>query len=222
MLDDEENDDLAAGSGLAAMSPQDAIAVYHRKNAEFEAAQKRLQDLWSRTAQQISARRAGPSMAEQMFALSAALTSPTRSKGYAGFLQNVMPVMGQFASARRQDEEARQELLSKYGFKSAEMDLDAANRGLQSASRAYAAAMKPPPKARRGLDPLGRGVVDLETAAITPFGAGDLPQPRSAAERDALPPGTEYLAPDGSRKRKAGGPTQGASGNFPSGNPLDP
>ena len=42
----------------------------------------------------------------------------------------------------------------------------------------------------------------------------NLPRPQSAAERDALPPGAEYIAPDGSIMRKGGGGAPPASG-FP-------
>lgn len=45
-------------------------------------------------------------------------------------------------------------------------------------------------------------------------GGDGLPRPSSAAERDALPPGTRYIAPDGSVKIK-GGPSRSGSGGFP-------
>lgn len=44
--------------------------------------------------------------------------------------------------------------------------------------------------------------------------ASNLPAPQSKAELDALPPGAEYIAPDGSVRKKAGGPTPQASGTF--------
>jgi hypothetical protein len=43
--------------------------------------------------------------------------------------------------------------------------------------------------------------------------SGQLPRPQSAAERDALPPGSRYIAPDGSIKIK-GGAGSNASGGF--------
>ena len=46
-----------------------------------------------------------------------------------------------------------------------------------------------------------------------PAGQQDLPRPQSAAERDQLPPGTKYIAPDGSLKI-TGGSAPGRS-NFP-------
>lgn len=39
-------------------------------------------------------------------------------------------------------------------------------------------------------------------AASAPQAGGDLPRPRTPAERDALPPGTVYIAPDGSRRTR--------------------
>jgi hypothetical protein len=49
--------------------------------------------------------------------------------------------------------------------------------------------------------------------AGNPAGQQDLPRPQSAAERDQLPPGTKYIAPDGSLKI-TGGSAPGRS-NFP-------
>jgi hypothetical protein len=40
-------------------------------------------------------------------------------------------------------------------------------------------------------------------------------RPASKADYDALPPGAEFIAPDGTHRYKPGGPTQPASGNFP-------
>ncbi len=44
--------------------------------------------------------------------------------------------------------------------------------------------------------------------------AASLPQPKSKADYDALPPGTEYIGPDGKPRVKAGGTGGNASGSF--------
>lgn len=53
-------------------------------------------------------------------------------------------------------------------------------------------------------------------ATGAPAAGGNLARPQSKAELDALAPGTEYEAPDGSRRRKGGGAVTGPGG-FPSG-----
>jgi hypothetical protein len=58
-------------------------------------------------AEQLKAKRYGPSRAEQLFALSAAFASPTATRGFGGVMGNVMPVFQQFEKAKRDAEEAR-------------------------------------------------------------------------------------------------------------------
>jgi hypothetical protein len=53
-------------------------------------------------------------------------------------------------------------------------------------------------------------------SALTGGAGGDAPrQVHSEEEFNALPPGTPFIAPDGSHRVKPGGPTQPASGTFP-------
>lgn len=44
---------------------------------------------------------------------------------------------------------------------------------------------------------------------------GSLPSPKSKADFDALPPGTQFKAPDGTIRTKPGGASSNASGGFP-------
>lgn len=56
-------------------------------------------------------------------------------------------------------------------------------------------------------------------------GASEPVQVTSVEDARKLPPGTEFIDPNGVRRVVPGGPTQSASGGFrniPSGNPLDP
>ncbi len=46
-------------------------------------------------------------------------------------------------------------------------------------------------------------------------GAGQMPRITTPEEADALPPGSRFIAPDGSVRTKPGGPTPPASGGFP-------
>jgi hypothetical protein len=61
------------------------------------------------------------------------------------------------------------------------------------------------------------GVGLFPSPVQTPFGNNtpqNLPRPASAAERDALPEGAQYIAPDGSIMQKGGGGGQSAASGF--------
>ena len=68
--------------------------------------------------------------------------------------------------------------------------------------------------------PSGRKFVGRESEYFRRFGGGapspTVPSPRTKEEYDALPPGTEFIAPDGSRRQKPGGQTGAptSSGGF--------
>jgi hypothetical protein len=55
----------------------------------------------------------GPSLSEQLFAMSQAFLSPTSMPGFKGTLANISPVFGQIAKAQRTSEEQRAEALMK-------------------------------------------------------------------------------------------------------------
>jgi hypothetical protein len=55
----------------------------------------------------------GPSLSEQLFAMSQAFLSPTSMPGFKGTLANINPVFGQIAKAQRTSEEQRAEALMK-------------------------------------------------------------------------------------------------------------
>lgn len=68
---------------------------------------------YDRLAEQIKNRRYGPSESEKLFALSAALFSPTRVRGLSGTMGNVMPVLQKFGELRRTGEEERTQALQE-------------------------------------------------------------------------------------------------------------
>lgn len=68
---------------------------------------------YDQLAEQIKNRRYGPSESEKLFALSAALFSPTRVRGLSGTMGNVMPVLQKFGELRRTGEEERTQALQE-------------------------------------------------------------------------------------------------------------
>lgn len=170
-----------------------------------------------RATQMLEQRKFGPSMAERLFQLSAAFATPTRTRGLAGMLGNISPVLAQQAGASRQGAEQKEDLLrqlrDRYALSSIESE-GAGYRDQLQALKAAASLAPKPTKPRLGLDPLGRGVVNLDDASITAFGEGRVAQPTSKAEYDALPPGAKYVAPDGSQRTKGGQTGSAPSGGF--------
>ena len=85
------------------------------------------------------------------------------------------------------------------------------------------ATLEKPQKRRTGFNPITGLIQDLDTGEVVagPDGPGagmaDLPRASSPEQVAALPPGASFIAPDGSIRRKPGGPTQSASGGFPDG-----
>jgi len=72
------------------------------------------------------------------------------------------------------------------------------------------------PVSGMGLYPVtpGSPFPDFGNGGAAPAAQVNLPRPTSAAERDALPEGSQYIAPDGSVMQKGGGGSAPASG-FP-------
>jgi hypothetical protein len=127
-----------------------------------------------------AARFGAPSRAEQMFAMSRAFLSPKPYRGIAGTLSNIVPVLGDAATAQRTAEERRSEALAKlqqgYADNSAELDLDALEterKGYADLMRVYGPLAKAP-KRRTGFSPTTGRLHDMDTGteiAPPPSGA---------------------------------------------------
>ena len=73
---------------------------------------------YNAATEELKKRRFGPSQAEQLFALAAAIGKPTYDRSFGSIMANVAPAMGQIAQARRTADEERsaaaQALREKY------------------------------------------------------------------------------------------------------------
>ena len=72
----------------------------------------RIQLLQNATAA-LETRQFGPSTADKLYAISAALLSPTRHRGFAGMMSNLVPAMQQISSATRQGAQAKTDALQQ-------------------------------------------------------------------------------------------------------------
>jgi hypothetical protein len=80
--------------------------------------------MWDKIRTELEGRRAGPSASERLYALGAALSQPTKYRGFGGMIANVAPVMAEQQKARRDAEEAKRDLLLKYGMETGKLGLE--------------------------------------------------------------------------------------------------
>ena len=70
--------------------------------------------LYEKYGKELEARRAGPTSAERLYEIGAALLSPTKSQGFGGTVSNLAPVMAAQRKAMREAEDAKSAMLTKY------------------------------------------------------------------------------------------------------------
>lgn len=216
MDEDEDKTDDFTGA------PQDLLSqlsvAYGGMGKAQQAQRQARQQLLQQATEELKQRRYGPSLAEQLFALSGAFATPTRG-GFGGVMSNVMPVLGQMAAARREGQQTREDKLMalqrQYMMDEAGADVDAAKN--QIAALRVAAQMSKQPKARTGFNPVSGRLYNLDTGQEVPLGeAGDnIPTVATPEEAKRLPPGSKFKTPDGRIMQVPGGPTGSApSGGF--------
>ncbi|MDI9410171.1 MAG: hypothetical protein QM519_01395 [Bacteroidia bacterium] len=98
----EQGDEMA----LDYQNPADVARAIQRSSLEQKA-------YYDSLAEQLKAKRYGPTASERLFALSAAFAAPTSTRGFGGVMSNVMPVFQQFEKSKREAEEARAEDMQK-------------------------------------------------------------------------------------------------------------
>lgn len=116
-LPDGDDDDIDL-RGL----PPELSGLYGANEASRAARAKELETkfyaprraLYEKYGQELAARRAGPTSAERLYEIGAALMSPTKTPGFGGMIANVAPVMAGQRKAMREAEDAKSTLLTKY------------------------------------------------------------------------------------------------------------
>ena len=114
---DEEYEDEETLGGLTAAEQGDEMALDYQNPADVARAIQRSsleqKAYYDALAEQLKAKRYGPTASERLFALSAAFAAPTSTRGFGGMMGNVMPVFQQFEKSKREAEEARAEDMQK-------------------------------------------------------------------------------------------------------------
>lgn len=208
MDEDEDKTDDFTGA------PQDILSqlsvAYGNMSKSQEAQRQTRRQILQQGIEALKQRRYGPSLAEQMFALSGAFATPTRG-GFGGVMSNVMPVLGQMAAARREGQQTREDKLlalqRQYALDESGADVEAAKN--QIAALRVAAQMSKQPKMRSAIDGTTGLVKNLDTGELV------LPVVQNEADLKRLRPGDYFRGPDGTIGQVPGGPTGSApSGGF--------
>ena len=122
-MDDEEEtgtEDAMGGLDLAALDfsntdrtklPGLLNTLYQHNLAAQQRADQSAKQLYEEGRKRIMEKYAGPSQAEQLFALSRAMLAPRKAPGFGGFMGNVMGAFGNMETAQRQAEQEREERL---------------------------------------------------------------------------------------------------------------
>lgn len=142
------------------------------------------QAFYDRIAKQLEERR-GPSTAEQLFQLSAALAAPTTVRGFSGVLNNVMPVLQKQAQAQREGATSREDALTALQLQQMQ-----AAQGLTGQEVAYRTAVAKLAGANQNKIQLGADSALHEVPK-------DAYRPTNAAEFARVPLGAYYVVPGG-------------------------
>lgn len=121
--DEGDDDETATGGALGGMqtgAPNDMrssglaslSALRKQGDATYDQLARNLRSMYEQSAEVLRQRRYGPTKAEQLFAVSAALAQPTRYKGFAATMGNLTPVLAQLAEAKRTGNFERAKALS--------------------------------------------------------------------------------------------------------------
>jgi hypothetical protein len=113
---------------------------------KFEELARQQRARYDAQAKAIEEKRYGPSFSERMYQLSAALASPTSTRGFGGVMGNVMPVLQAQQKAQREGELSRREALEKLDADRLAQEMGLAKQGVTTATalaRINATANKP-------------------------------------------------------------------------------
>jgi len=189
-MNDAEDDEDETPLSLPGFSVKDAEGQYGAALGSYRSASADLAALYKQAEQELRDRRSTPwTSPENLLALSAAFFQPTRQRGFAGMMSNVMPTLQGIAAQREADQRKKDEMLRTYGFKTAEARLGSAETEAKMAERRYAAAVKAgqPPKTHVSVNPLTGETYDTSTGFAAPNAAqvsALISQPNMAEEFD--------------------------------------
>lgn len=148
-----------AVGGLSAAEIGKTYADLQRQYGE--AAQSN-QALFAAAMERLRAERTGPTTAEKLYAISSALSRPTRTGKFVETLGNVGSVLGAQEAEKRKAQMERAAMLEKYGMGQGAATLENLKTQLAGAQQMYRAARTDEATLRKAERPIFRGNVKLE------------------------------------------------------------
>lgn len=183
--------------------PSEAEALMTELRAMPAKAEQRAKDRFARGALDIQQMYGGPDTSQMLFALSNALLSPTKYRGFGGTMSNISQALQQIGQQRTSAEQKRGEALANLRASYAEgiddreyKSLDARTKLLKLQQDAEQAASK----RRTGFNPVTGELVDMDSGAPISGGAGLpvlTPEQVSQMSRDPRNRGTRFQTTDG-------------------------
>lgn len=167
-VDDEDENTDVLGAGL---SVRDASAQRQAAQKAYEQGYAGLLDKYRQAEQTLRDRRTQKwTDPANLLALSAAFFQPTRQRGFAGTMANVMPTLQNIVAQQDADKRKKEDLLREYGLDTSKVQLSGLEKGLTAADRAYAAAVKAakPPTSHVSANPLTGEMYNTATGFPVP------------------------------------------------------
>jgi hypothetical protein len=139
---------------------------YRRLQQQYGEAAQSNQERFLAAMERLRAERTGPSTAEKLFAISSALSRPTRTGKFIETLGNVGSVMSEQEKAARQAQMERAAMLEKYEIGQGAASLEALKTQLDSAGQMYRATKTAEAAQARAGRPIFRGTEKLNDGTI--------------------------------------------------------
>jgi hypothetical protein len=133
--------DAGVAVDVGGLSAAQALADVRARQRAFDKATTSNQDLFQAAMGRLQAQRVGPSSAEQLFAIAAALQKPTRTGSFFEAFGNVGGAMSEAEKAKREAVTARDAMLEKYGLAQSSASLEALKAQLGGSQKMFQAAM---------------------------------------------------------------------------------
>ncbi len=127
----DPNTSIAEPAGALGGNDQMGALYGDLMSAQERARTSRMQ-LLQQATEALQNRRMGPSTSEKLYAISAALLSPTRTRGFSGMMGNLLPVMRQISTADREGEQQKSDALLQLRQKYTEAGIDDEQEGIKT------------------------------------------------------------------------------------------
>ena len=185
-----------------ALPSAEALKVYQRRSSLVENQIRSHMAALEKARDNLRAQRAGPSSAERLLSIAAALGQPTRTGSFGETLGNVGVVLSSQEKAKREAAAENAALAEKYGIQIGNEQLRLLMQGETGAREALRAATATEAAAARAA--AAAAGKTAPTFAYDQFGKlreipakGTVLYPRTKEEYDAVPIGAFYEVPSG-------------------------